>query len=115
MGKLEYPPEGFGSDWDFHIRPNAFGIFIASNPYQCELVAEPEIFRGGDGGGAICGGTGFFMGWLTLATAYYEAEMFEPQSIDEIIELGCAVGRRRAAAVLRKSLRIVIPRVSSSV
>jgi hypothetical protein len=71
-GKLEYPPEGFTSDWDWHRRPNAFGIYIASNPYEYELVAEPDITRGGDGGGTICGGAGFFVGWLTLATAYFD-------------------------------------------
>jgi hypothetical protein len=31
-GKLEYPEGGFVSDWDDHRRPNAFGLFIASNP-----------------------------------------------------------------------------------
>jgi hypothetical protein len=92
-GKLEYPPEGFAPDWDLHTRPNGFGIFIASNPYECELVAEPEIFRGGDGGGRICGGTGFFLGWLTLATAYFEETNFE-EGTDELLSLGCAVGRR---------------------
>lgn len=29
---------------------------------------------GGDGGGATCGGSGFFLGWLTLATAYRDAD-----------------------------------------
>jgi hypothetical protein len=28
--------------------------------------------RGGDGGAALCGGLGFLVGWLTLATAYFE-------------------------------------------
>ncbi|MBN2495303.1 MAG: hypothetical protein JXR96_11970 [Deltaproteobacteria bacterium] len=71
-GKLERPPEGFESDWDLHRQPNAFGLFIASDPYKCELVAEPGTTRGGDGGGMICGGVGFFLGWLTLATSYFE-------------------------------------------
>jgi hypothetical protein len=71
-GKLEYPKEGFTSDWDYHQRPNAFGLFIASNPYKYELVVEIGTTRGGDGGCTICGGSGFFVGWLTLATAYFE-------------------------------------------
>jgi uncharacterized protein (DUF1697 family) len=50
----------------------AFGLLIASNPYNCELVAEIGVTRGGDGGCTICGGAGFFIGWLTLATAYFE-------------------------------------------
>jgi hypothetical protein len=71
-GKLDYPAEGFASDWDYHRRPNAFGLVIASNPYKSELVFEPGLTRGGDGGCTICGGAGFFVGWLTLATAYFE-------------------------------------------
>ncbi len=59
--------------WDLHLRPNAFGLLIASNPYHGELVTEPGIWRGGDGGCTICGGAGFFLGWLTLATAYFES------------------------------------------
>jgi formylglycine-generating enzyme required for sulfatase activity len=31
-GKLEYPTEGFVSDWDDHRQPNAFGLVIAYNP-----------------------------------------------------------------------------------
>jgi hypothetical protein len=68
-GTLERPAEGFTSDWDHHRQPNAFGLLIASNPYKYELVAEIGVTRGGS---MICGGTGFFLGWLTLATAYFE-------------------------------------------
>jgi hypothetical protein len=60
------------SDWAIHRQPNAFGLLVASNPYESELVAEIGLTRGGDGGVLICGGTGFFISWLTLATAYYE-------------------------------------------
>jgi len=59
--------------WDLHLRPNAFGVLIASNPYHGELVTEPGIWRGGDGGCTICSDAGFFLGWLTLATAYFES------------------------------------------
>jgi hypothetical protein len=71
-GKLDYPAGGFITDWGLHRQPNNFGVYIASNPYNYELVAEPEMTRGGDGGGTICGGAGFFVGWLALATAYFE-------------------------------------------
>jgi hypothetical protein len=71
-GKLEYPKKGFASDWDLHRQPNAFGLFIASNPYKYEIVADIGTTRGGDGGCTICGGAGFFVGWLTLATSYFE-------------------------------------------
>jgi hypothetical protein len=73
-GKLERPAEGFASDWDYHRQPNAFGLLIASDPYKYELVAEIGTTRGGDGGCTICGGAGFFIGWLTLATAYFEEQ-----------------------------------------
>jgi hypothetical protein len=92
-GQLERPREGFNSDWDFHRQPNAFGLHIASDPYMYELVAEADRTRGGDGGSMICGGTGFFLGWLTLATAYFEdhACLRDPA---EPISTGYTVGRR---------------------
>lgn len=92
-GRLDYPREGFASAWDLHRRPNAFGLFIASNPYKCELVAEPELRRGGDGGGTICGGEGFFVAWLALATAYREQEhgQWDPQAP---LRANYTVGRR---------------------
>jgi hypothetical protein len=92
-GRLEYPPEGFTADWDLHVRPNAFGISIASNPYHYELVAEPNLTRGGDGGCTICGGAGFFAGWLMLATAYFEPDVCK-RDPEEPILTGYTVGRR---------------------
>ena len=59
-------------DWNYHRQPNAFGVSIAENPYKYEFVADSNTTRGGDGGSTICGGVGFFLGWLTLATAYFE-------------------------------------------
>jgi hypothetical protein len=93
LGKLACPAEGFIPDWDLHRRPNRFGIYIASNPYHPELVAEPELMRGGDSGTAICGGVGFFEGWLPLATAYFEDSSCrrDPQAP---ILMGHTVGRR---------------------
>lgn len=92
-GRLERPREGFNSDWDFHRQPNAFGLQIAHDPYKYELVAEPDQTRGGDGGSMICGGTGFFMGWLTLATAYFEEHACKRDPA-EPISAGYTVGRR---------------------
>lgn len=66
-----YPVDG-GDDFDAHVRPNALGVSIASDPYKYEVVAEADRTRGGDGGSMVCGGAGFFLGWLTLATAYFE-------------------------------------------
>jgi hypothetical protein len=92
-GKLRYPAGGFTSDWDLHRRPNAFGIFIAMDPYKFELVAEANLTRGGDGGSMICGGAGFFVGWLTLATAYFEKH-FCRRKPKEPIDFDYTIGRR---------------------
>lgn len=53
-----------------HTEPNLWGLRIGQNPYRHEWSAEYGVVCGGDGGGTICGGSGFFLGWLTLATAY---------------------------------------------
>jgi hypothetical protein len=56
--------------WDIHERANLLGLRIAMNPYQVDLVADGPRTLGGDGGCNICGGVGFFLGWLPLATAF---------------------------------------------
>jgi hypothetical protein len=90
------PCDGYPIDrmaWNHHIRPNAFGVFIASNPYHFELVAETGVSRGGDGGCTICGGAGFFLGWLTLATAYFEAHSCKYDPSKPLLA-GYTIGRR---------------------
>jgi formylglycine-generating enzyme required for sulfatase activity len=64
----EYPVENakFGE----HRRPNAFGLWIATDPYDYEPTADPTVAVGGDGGGMMCGGSGFLLGWLALASAW---------------------------------------------
>jgi hypothetical protein len=69
------PAGGFAPTFDLHRKPNSLGLRIAENPYYCELVAEPDQQRGGDGGSRICGGNGFFAGWLPLATAFFDEEI----------------------------------------
>jgi hypothetical protein len=56
----------------FNQKPNAFGLKIAQDPYKWEFVSDPAIMRGGDGGGTMCGGAGFFVSWLTLASSYID-------------------------------------------
>jgi hypothetical protein len=46
----DHSPSDQDSDWNYHGLPNAFGLTIAQDPYQNELVAEPNVTRGGDGG-----------------------------------------------------------------
>jgi hypothetical protein len=70
-GTLERPKQPFADEWNLHRVPNAFGLRIASDPYWSELVAEAGVTRGGDGGSSICGGSGFLMGWMPLATAWF--------------------------------------------
>ncbi|WBB71503.1 hypothetical protein O7602_17300 [Micromonospora sp. WMMD1128] len=53
-----------------HREENLWGLAIGQDPYRQEATTEPTVVCGGDGGGATCGGSGFFLGWLTLATAY---------------------------------------------
>ncbi len=76
-----------------HLAANAFGLSIASNPYLMELVAEVGVTRGGDGGAMICGGAGFWIGWLTLATAYFEEHVCKNDPPGQI-EHGSSIGRR---------------------
>ena len=67
-GKLAYEPPP--ASWTLHQQHNLFGLRIAYNPYEMDLVSDGPRALGGDGGCNICGGAGFFLGWLPLATAY---------------------------------------------
>jgi hypothetical protein len=67
-----------------HEVPNAFGLNIARDPYKTELVAEPNIVRGGDGGAAVCGDYGTFLAWLPLASAYADAETSRSLLSDDV-------------------------------
>ena len=68
LGKLAYKPPA--AKWSLHQRPNLFGLRIANDPYRLDLVSDGPLALGGDGGCNICGGAGFFLGWLPLATAF---------------------------------------------
>lgn len=86
----EYVP---GPDWDQHRRPTAFGVNMAWDTYRRELVAEVGTTRGGDRGSTLCGGCGYWLGWLILATAYFEKDLCERER-GEIIQPEFTVGRR---------------------
>ena len=68
LGKFAYKPPP--AKWNLHQRPNLFGLRIADDPYRSDLVSDGPLALGGDGGCNICGGAGFFLGWLPLATAF---------------------------------------------
>lgn len=89
-GNIPFTPDS--PDWDLHLRPNLFGLSIAQNPYHLEVVAEPSVMCGGDGGVNICGGAGFFLGWLPLATAYWDDSILE--WLDEEPDLSNSFMRR---------------------
>lgn len=67
-----------------HVTPNAWGLRIAEDPYQVELVAEPDLMRGGDGGEAVCGSYGAFLAWLPLASAYADVEPVRSLLVDDV-------------------------------
>lgn len=66
------PDDGYPYDHQRgpHRDGNLWGLAIGQDPYRHEWTSTPTIVCGGDGGGATCGGMGFFVGWVTLATAY---------------------------------------------
>ena len=45
--------------------------------YGCGIISDKHTVRGPDGGCSICGGTGSFLGWLPLATAYWQTDVLE--------------------------------------
>ena len=48
---------------------NALGLRIAYDTYRTELTSDVTAVHGGDGGESACGGYGYLLGWLPLATA----------------------------------------------
>ncbi|MCG5445786.1 hypothetical protein NIE79_004308 [Micromonospora sp. NIE79] len=57
-----------------HREANLWGLTIGQDPYMHEVTTERTIVCGGDGGSTTCGGSGFFLGWLALATAYRDED-----------------------------------------
>ncbi|WFE66436.1 hypothetical protein [Micromonospora sp. WMMD714] len=57
-----------------HRTANLWGLAIGQDPYRYEVTTDPTVVCGGDGGVTACGGSGYFLGWLPLATAYRDEE-----------------------------------------
>lgn len=74
-------PEDRDKPYDME-EPNFFGLSIAYDPYQREVV-EADAFTtcGGDGGCNICGGLGPFIGFLPCSP-HYKPEVHEDDVLD---------------------------------
>lgn len=92
-GHLGHSAADFPKSRNFHCDPNAFGLYIASDPYKLELTTEAGLTRGGDGGGTICGGAGFLVGWLPLASAWNDRDSSQHERSNQI-SIGYSVARR---------------------
>ena len=84
------PPCPYEPDWELHRVPNAFGIHGPATSLTKELTSDPGVTRGGDAGNTI--GDGFFLAWLTLASACEEDSSRRDPAAP--IEIGCTRVRR---------------------
>ncbi|OKI61494.1 hypothetical protein [Micromonospora sp. CB01531] len=84
------PNDGYPFDYKTgpHRQKNLWGLAIGQDPYKYETTTARTIVCGGDGGSTTCGGSGFLLGWLTLATAYRDKEFGQWLASDD----GCADG-----------------------
>lgn len=77
----------WGNNFDYskfdngdYYSPNIFGLYIAYNPYEYEVVDSLCTVKGGDGGCACCGGDGEFYSIFPLSPYYRDnskAEMID--------------------------------------
>lgn len=91
-------PWGDGIDYAMHLHhferqeqenrpydleePNFFGLSIAYDPYMREVVkADTLTTCGGDGGRAICGGLGIFLGYLPCCP-HFQPEVQDRQLLN---------------------------------
>ena len=66
-----------------HRGPNLFGLLIGQDPYCEERTASRDVVCGGDGGSAVCGGSGSFLSWLTIATAFRDVQYAAEVAADD--------------------------------
>lgn len=85
-------PYGNSTDFTAHRAPNGFGLRMVSDPYQVECVAGGAVFRGGDGGGAVCGGRPQPEPWYSFASAFSYPVVLVGEDMDVLFET--AVVRR---------------------
>lgn len=63
-------PQEFGEEWDYHRRPNAFGLLMPEHAGQPEVCADPLLLCGGGAVGPLQGVSASFAAWLPLASAW---------------------------------------------
>jgi len=74
-------------------KPNAFGLHLNLDPYNCECTDTEMIMRAGDGGTRVCGGA--YDTFISQASAYFEdisdtdavAEYYEAALVRRVIPL----------------------------
>ena len=67
--------EWLDSDGDYSLeKENFFGLYIADDPYNREIVYDNGIFsyKGGDGGRNICGGLGTVWGYFPVSPYFQD-------------------------------------------
>ncbi|MEU4181176.1 hypothetical protein [Streptomyces sp. NPDC026589] len=67
----------YGDDTGPHQQLSGFGLRIAYDTYSTELTSDVTAAHGGDGGESVCGGYGWVLAWLPLATANRNPSMAE--------------------------------------
>jgi hypothetical protein len=90
----ECPTAGYPCDYKGrsrfkpHRQPNAFGLVFPNDEYDTEGVAGSGkgqiVPRSGDGGVMTCGGDGFVLGWLMLATCINNRRFLQDNHYDVI-------------------------------
>lgn len=82
----EYPEGEPDGDVPLLTDPNLFGLIIGDDPYRSEFTTDPAVLCGGDGGSALCGGSGAFLSWLAVATAFRDPEQARVIAEGELTE-----------------------------
>ena len=70
-----------GNKYDLE-EPNFFGLFIAYDPYEMEVIDNKSFSKGGDGGCNICGGFGEFLGYLSCSPYFNQVIDYEEEDLN---------------------------------
>ena len=70
-----------GNKYDLE-EPNFFGLSIAYDPYEMEVIDNKSFSKGGDGGCNICGGFGEFLGYLSCSPYFNQVIDYEEEYLN---------------------------------